>query len=58
MGKPGILLASPVAVAFGPAGTITVGKLPGALWPQALSLRMFGSPVRSPVTVANYFCDA
>jgi 4-amino-4-deoxy-L-arabinose transferase-like glycosyltransferase len=28
--------------AFDPAGTITVDKLPGALWPQALSLRIFG----------------
>jgi 4-amino-4-deoxy-L-arabinose transferase-like glycosyltransferase len=28
--------------AFDPAGTITVDKLPGALWPQALSLRVFG----------------
>jgi 4-amino-4-deoxy-L-arabinose transferase-like glycosyltransferase len=28
--------------AFDPAGTITVDKLPGALWPQALSLRLFG----------------
>jgi 4-amino-4-deoxy-L-arabinose transferase-like glycosyltransferase len=28
--------------AFDPAGTITVDKLPGALWLQALSLRLFG----------------
>jgi 4-amino-4-deoxy-L-arabinose transferase-like glycosyltransferase len=28
--------------AFDPAGTITVDKLPGALWIQALSVRMFG----------------
>jgi 4-amino-4-deoxy-L-arabinose transferase-like glycosyltransferase len=28
--------------AFDPAGTITVDKLPGALWLQALSLRIFG----------------
>ena len=28
--------------AFDPSGTITVDKLPGALWPQALSLRVFG----------------
>ena len=28
--------------AFDRAGTITVDKLPGALWPQALSLRVFG----------------
>jgi hypothetical protein len=28
--------------AFDPAGTVTVGKLPGALWVQALSLRIFG----------------
>jgi 4-amino-4-deoxy-L-arabinose transferase-like glycosyltransferase len=28
--------------AFDPAGTVTVDKLPGALWPQALSLRIFG----------------
>ena len=27
--------------AFDPAGTISVDKLPGALWPQALSLRVF-----------------
>lgn len=27
---------------FDPAGTITVDKLPGALWVQALSLRLFG----------------
>jgi 4-amino-4-deoxy-L-arabinose transferase-like glycosyltransferase len=27
---------------FDPAGTITVDKLPGALWVQALSLRVFG----------------
>jgi 4-amino-4-deoxy-L-arabinose transferase-like glycosyltransferase len=28
--------------AFDPAGTVTVDKLPGALWIQALSLRVFG----------------
>jgi 4-amino-4-deoxy-L-arabinose transferase-like glycosyltransferase len=28
--------------AFDPAGTVSVDKLPGALWPQALSLRIFG----------------
>jgi len=28
--------------AFDPAGTVTVDKLPGALWVQALSLRLFG----------------
>ena len=28
--------------AFDPAGTITIDKLPGALWPQALSVRLFG----------------
>ena len=28
--------------AFDPAGTVTVDKLPGALWVQALSLRVFG----------------
>jgi 4-amino-4-deoxy-L-arabinose transferase-like glycosyltransferase len=28
--------------AFDPRGTVTVDKLPGALWPQALSLRIFG----------------
>src|SRR5579863_6289220 len=28
--------------AFDPSGTITVDKLPGALWVQALSLRIFG----------------
>jgi 4-amino-4-deoxy-L-arabinose transferase-like glycosyltransferase len=28
--------------AFDPAGTITIDKLPGALWVQALSLRLFG----------------
>jgi 4-amino-4-deoxy-L-arabinose transferase-like glycosyltransferase len=28
--------------AFDPFGTVTVDKLPGALWPQALSLRVFG----------------
>jgi 4-amino-4-deoxy-L-arabinose transferase-like glycosyltransferase len=28
--------------AFDPAGTITIDKLPGALWVQALSLRVFG----------------
>src|SRR5580704_16085013 len=28
--------------AVDPAGTVTVDKLPGALWPQALSLRILG----------------
>ncbi len=28
--------------AFDPSGTVTVDKLPGALWVQALSLRIFG----------------
>ena len=28
--------------AFDPAGTITVDKLPGALWVQALSVRVLG----------------
>jgi 4-amino-4-deoxy-L-arabinose transferase-like glycosyltransferase len=28
--------------ALDPAGTISVDKIPGALWPQALSLRVFG----------------
>ncbi|HXA54595.1 MAG TPA: glycosyltransferase family 39 protein, partial [Solirubrobacteraceae bacterium] len=28
--------------AFDPAGTVSVDKLPGWLWPQALSLRIFG----------------
>ncbi|HEY2263678.1 MAG TPA: glycosyltransferase family 39 protein [Streptosporangiaceae bacterium] len=28
--------------AFDPPGTVTVDKLPGALWLQALSLRVFG----------------
>lgn len=28
--------------AFDPAGTVSVDKLPGALWPPALSLRVFG----------------
>jgi 4-amino-4-deoxy-L-arabinose transferase-like glycosyltransferase len=28
--------------AFDPAGTVTIDKLPGALWLQALSLRIFG----------------
>ena len=28
--------------AFDPAGTVTIDKLPGALWVQALSLRVFG----------------
>jgi 4-amino-4-deoxy-L-arabinose transferase-like glycosyltransferase len=28
--------------AFDPRGTVSVDKLPGALWPQALSLRVFG----------------
>ncbi len=28
--------------AFDPQGTVTVDKLPGALWPQALALRVFG----------------
>jgi 4-amino-4-deoxy-L-arabinose transferase-like glycosyltransferase len=35
--------------AFDPAGTVTVDKLPGALWPQALSLRMFGFHVWAAV---------
>jgi 4-amino-4-deoxy-L-arabinose transferase-like glycosyltransferase len=29
--------------AFDPAGTITIDKLPGALWPQALSVRLLGA---------------
>ncbi|MGD0749453.1 MAG: glycosyltransferase family 39 protein [Acidimicrobiales bacterium] len=33
--------------AFDPAGTITVDKLPGALWVQALSARLFGFHVWS-----------
>ncbi|MGO9855069.1 MAG: ArnT family glycosyltransferase [Acidimicrobiales bacterium] len=33
--------------AFDPAGTITVDKLPGALWAQALSVRLFGFHVWS-----------
>jgi 4-amino-4-deoxy-L-arabinose transferase-like glycosyltransferase len=33
--------------AFDPAGTITVDKLPGALWVQALSARLFGYHVWS-----------
>jgi 4-amino-4-deoxy-L-arabinose transferase-like glycosyltransferase len=28
--------------AFDPQGTVSVNKLPGGLWPQALSLRIFG----------------
>jgi 4-amino-4-deoxy-L-arabinose transferase-like glycosyltransferase len=28
--------------AFDPAGTVTLDKLPGAFWPQALSVRVFG----------------
>jgi 4-amino-4-deoxy-L-arabinose transferase-like glycosyltransferase len=28
--------------AFDPAGTVSLDKLPGGLWPQALSLRLFG----------------
>jgi 4-amino-4-deoxy-L-arabinose transferase-like glycosyltransferase len=28
--------------AFDPSGTVTVNKLPGAVWPMALSLRIFG----------------
>ncbi len=28
--------------AFDPAGTVTVDKLPGALWPQAAAVRLFG----------------
>ena len=28
--------------AFDPAGTVTLDKLPGAFWPQALSVRLFG----------------
>ncbi len=35
--------------AFDPAGTVTVDKLPGALWPQALSLRIFGFHVWAAV---------
>jgi 4-amino-4-deoxy-L-arabinose transferase-like glycosyltransferase len=31
-----------IFAAFDPAGTVTVDKLPGALWVQALSLRVFG----------------
>ena len=31
-----------IFAAFDPAGTVTVDKLPGALWVQALSLRIFG----------------
>ena len=31
-----------VFAAFDPAGTITVDKLPGAFWVQALSVRVFG----------------
>ena len=38
VGKPARLLYG----AFDPAGTVTVDKLPGALWVQALSLRIFG----------------
>ncbi len=33
--------------AFDPAGTVTVDKLPGALWVQALSVRLFGFHVWS-----------
>jgi 4-amino-4-deoxy-L-arabinose transferase-like glycosyltransferase len=33
--------------AFDPAGTITVDKLPGAMWVQALSVRLFGFHVRA-----------
>jgi 4-amino-4-deoxy-L-arabinose transferase-like glycosyltransferase len=33
--------------AFDPAGTVTVDKLPGALWVQALSVRLFGFNVWS-----------
>jgi 4-amino-4-deoxy-L-arabinose transferase-like glycosyltransferase len=33
--------------AFDPAGTITVDKLPGAMWVQALSVRLFGFHVWS-----------
>jgi 4-amino-4-deoxy-L-arabinose transferase-like glycosyltransferase len=33
--------------AFDPSGTITVDKLPGALWVQALSVRLFGFHVWS-----------
>ena len=32
-----------VFAAFDPAGTISVDKLPGALWVQALSVRLFGA---------------
>ncbi len=28
--------------AFDPAGTVSIDKLPGSLWPQALALRIFG----------------
>jgi 4-amino-4-deoxy-L-arabinose transferase-like glycosyltransferase len=28
--------------AFDPAGTVSVDKIPGSLWPQALSIRIFG----------------
>jgi 4-amino-4-deoxy-L-arabinose transferase-like glycosyltransferase len=35
--------------AFDPAGTVTVDKLPGALWPQALSMRIFGFHVWAAV---------
>jgi 4-amino-4-deoxy-L-arabinose transferase-like glycosyltransferase len=35
--------------AFDPAGTVTVDKLPGALWPQALALRLFGFHVWAAV---------
>src|SRR5271157_4243515 len=31
-----------IFAAFDPAGTISVDKLPGALWFQALSVRLFG----------------
>ena len=35
--------------AFDPAGTVTIDKLPGALWVQALSLRVFGFHIWSLV---------
>lgn len=35
--------------AFDPAGTVTVDKLPGALWPQALLFRIFGFHVWAAV---------
>lgn len=35
--------------AFDPAGTITIDKLPGAFWLQALSVRLFGLSARALV---------